>query len=87
MFKVLLVMHDHTSGDYYRINKTDFAALPGINQMIYNSDGRVYQVEQVVSFAGYSKNSGIVAVLVVHPVNQDDQANNIYGLDIDDILK
>ena len=87
MIKVVLVMHDRQHEDYYRINKAEFAVMPQKGQYIYNSDGKTYEVEQIVSFAGYEAHNGAVAIIIVHPLSQDDPASGIYGLSEDDLLK
>ncbi len=85
MKKVLLVMHD-SSGVYYRMNKTTFETLPVAGQIIYNSDGLAYVVEEVCSFAGYVSEKGAVAILVVHPAPADSPEAEIFGLDIEQDL-
>lgn len=83
MHKVLIVMHDHTHNDYYRMNKTKFEILPAANQYIYNTDGLVYQVEEVINFAEYVSDKGAVALVVIHPVKKELLVNSLYGLKIE----
>ena len=86
MHKVLIVMHDHAHDDYYRMNKVEFETLPAIGQYLYNTDGLVYQVEEVTNFAGYVSNKGAVALVVVHQVEKELPVNDLYGLNIEEDL-
>lgn len=86
MHKVLIVMHDHVHDDYYRMNKVEFETLPAIGQYLYNTDGLVYQVEEVTNFAGYVSNKGAVALVVVHQVEKELPVNDLYGLNIEEDL-
>ncbi|KRM97587.1 hypothetical protein FC19_GL001633 [Liquorilactobacillus aquaticus DSM 21051] len=83
MFKVVLVMHEPSSNDYYRMNKTYFESMPIAGQYIYNSDGLAYRVEEVAEFAGYVSSKGATTILVVHPVDKNEPVSNLYGLDIE----
>lgn len=86
MHKVLIVMHDHAHDDYYRMNKIEFETLPAVGQYLYNTDGLVYQVEEVTNFAGYVSNKGAVALVVVHQVEKELPVNDLYGLNIEEDL-
>lgn len=86
MHKVLIVMHDHAHDDYYRMNKVEFETLPAVGQYLYNTDGLVYQVEEVTNFAGYVSSKGTVALVVVHQVEKELPVNNLYGLNIEEDL-
>ena len=79
-------MHDHAHGDYYRMNKIEFETLPAVGQYLYNTDGLVYQVEEVTNFAGYVSNKGAVALVVVHQVEKELPVNDLYGLNIEEDL-
>lgn len=86
MHKVLIVMHDTVHNDYYRMNKAEFEILPTIGQYVYNTDGIVYQVEEITNFAGYVSSKGAVALVVVHPVENQLPVNDLYGLKIEEDL-
>lgn len=86
MHKVLIVMHDHAHDDYYRMNKVEFETLPAVGQYLYNTDGLVYQVEEVANFAGYVSSKGAVALVVVHQVEKELPVNDLYGLNIEEDL-
>ena len=86
MYKVLIVMHDHAHDDYYRMNKIEFETLPAVGQYLYNTDGLVYQVEEVTNFAGYVSSKGAVALVVVHQVEKELPVNDLYGLNIEEDL-
>ena len=86
MHKVLIVMHDHAHDDYYRMNKVEFETLPAVGQYLYNTDGLVYQVEEVTNFTGYVSSKGAVALVVVHQVEKELPVNNLYGLNIEEDL-
>lgn len=86
MHKVLIVMHDYAHDDYYRMNKVEFETLPAVGQYLYNTDGLVYQVEEVTNFTGYVSSKGAVALVVVHQVEKELPVNNLYGLNIEEDL-
>ena len=79
-------MHDHAHDDYYRMNKVEFETLPAVGQYLYNTDGLVYQVEEVANFAGYVSSKGAVALVVVHQVEKELPVNDLYGLNIEEDL-
>nr|WP_027107422.1 hypothetical protein [Ligilactobacillus ceti] len=85
MIKVMLVMHDN-QGEYYRMNKTSFEKLPLVDQYIYNTDGTIYQVEEVISFAGYDSSKGFSVILVIKSVPQNEQVAQLYGLQIEELI-
>ena len=79
-------MHDYAHDDYYRMNKVEFETLPAVGQYLYNTDGLVYQVEEVTNFTGYVSSKGAVALVVVHQVEKELPVNNLYGLNIEEDL-
>lgn len=82
MVHTILVMHEQ-NGDYYRMNKTTFTKLPLIGEHVYNSDGLVYLVEDVVSLAGYEENKdAITSILVVKQTEADEPVSALYGLNL-----